>query len=101
MSPLSGSWSTSPTQVSLWDASAATQLPTHYLVESESFVHEQTTPSTVWTPITHNLGHYPASAQVYDLALAQQYDEFEVQHLSVNQLRISMDIPTAGIAIVG
>lgn len=100
MSPISGSWSASPTRVSTWDTSSVTQLHTTYLVESESFVHEQTTPSTVWT-ITHNLGHNPASAQVYDLALAQQYDEFEVQHLSVNQLRISMDVSTAGIAIVG
>ncbi len=54
----------------------------------------QSTPQTVWT-VNHNLGRYPVAWSLYDNAgvLRTGYD---VQHMSVNQLRVSMDIAISG-----
>lgn len=63
------------------------------------FRHDQTSASAVWT-IHHNLGRFPSSVTLHASGLVSDYDEFVVQHLSVNTLRVSMDAPTAGVALI-
>jgi hypothetical protein len=100
MSDLSGTWP-GPTVISgSWTSSGAVTLPTTFIVEGDSYRHDQSTTATVWI-VDHQLGRYPSSVTVYDPTLAQQYDEFEVLHLSTEQLRISMDLSIPGVAIVG
>ncbi len=65
----------------------------------EVFRYDQTLASTVWL-IDHDLGRYPAVVALYMPDLSEQYREYKVQHLSVNSLRVSMDIPTIGVALV-
>jgi len=60
----------------------------------------QSTPVTVWGPIAHNLGYRPAAVSVFSLDFGTQYDEFTVQHLDVNTLRISMDVSATGVALI-
>lgn len=59
----------------------------------------QVTPQSVWT-VTHNLGRRPAGVSVFSMDYATEYDDFAVQHVSANQLLISMDLPTAGRALM-
>ncbi len=64
-----------------------------------AFRWNQTTPATVWT-IVHNLGRYPAVATVHSADLSVSYVGFGIQHIDVNTLRLSMDIATAGVALL-
>lgn len=61
--------------------------------------HDQIIAAAVWT-ITHNLGRYPSGISLHSADLSVNYAEFIVQHLSVNSLRVSMDTPTAGTALL-
>lgn len=54
----------------------------------------QATPQTVWT-INHNLGRYPIAWSLYDNT-GQLRTGYDVQHMSLNQVRVSMDIAVAG-----
>lgn len=65
----------------------------------ETFEFVQAVAQSVWT-VNHNLGRRPASVSVFSLDLSDQYDEFTVQHVTINQLMISMDQPTAGRALM-
>lgn len=67
---------------------------------SPNFVFTQATPQSVWT-VVHNLGQYPAAVSVFSADLQTQYDEFSVRHNDTNNLLISMDTPTAGVAVIG
>lgn len=67
-------------------------------VGGEAYQFSQDIPATVWT-INHNLGRYP-TVQLYTLDLSANYSEYLVQHLDVNNLRISIETPTAGIAFL-
>lgn len=62
--------------------------------------YEQSTPAAVWGPIEHGFGRQPAAVSLFSLDFGAQYGEFVVQHLDENTLRISMDTPTAGIALI-
>lgn len=63
------------------------------------FQFTQSMPASVWQ-IDHNLGRHPASVSMFSADFSVNYFGFVVQHLSVNSLRLSMDIPTAGIAFL-
>jgi hypothetical protein len=68
---------------------------------SSGFQFEQPIPAAVWGPITHGLGFRPAGVSLFDGPLfGTQYDEFAVEHLDENTLRIAMDKPTAGVALM-
>lgn len=64
-----------------------------------SFEFVQAVAQSVWS-VQHNLGYRPASVSVFSLDFTMQYDEFAVQHVTTNQLLISMDEPTAGRALM-
>lgn len=64
------------------------------------YTHVQTIPATVWT-VTHNLGRRPPAVSVFSGDYAIHYDEFVVHHQSINELWISMDVATAGVAYLG
>lgn len=66
---------------------------------SESFEFVQSVPQAVWT-VAHNRGSRPASVSLFSLDYSTQYDEFTVHHVDSNQLLISMDMPTAGRALM-
>jgi hypothetical protein len=65
-----------------------------------NFVFTQSTPQSVWT-VAHNLGQYPSAVSVFSTDLQMQYDEFSIRHTDVNHLLVSMDTPTAGVAVIG
>lgn len=65
----------------------------------DTFEFVQATPQAVWA-VTHNLGRRPASVSVFSLDFSEQFDEFAVQHVNTNQLLISIDVPTAGRALM-
>jgi hypothetical protein len=65
-----------------------------------NFVFTQPTPQSVWT-VAHNLGQYPSAVSVFSADLQMQYDEFSIRHTDVNHLLVSMDTPTAGVAVIG
>jgi hypothetical protein len=65
-----------------------------------AYEHTQLVPAAVWGPIVHGLGAKPAAVSLFDATFATQYDEFAVQHLDANTLRIAMDVPTAGVALI-
>jgi hypothetical protein len=66
---------------------------------SGNFEFVQDIPQSVWT-VQHNLGYRPNGVSVFSLDYSTQYDEFAVQHVSTTQLLISMDVPTAGRALM-
>jgi len=66
---------------------------------SQTTRYDQTTAAAVW-PIDHGLGRYPATVVLYTPDLSEQYREYKIQHLSLISLRVSMDIPTAGVALM-
>lgn len=66
---------------------------------SGTFEFVQAIPQSVWT-VSHNLGYRPPSVSLFSLDYSQQYDGFAVQHVNTNQLLISMDLPTAGRALM-
>ncbi len=61
--------------------------------------YDQIMAAAVW-PIDHNLGRYPAAVVLFAPDLSEQYSEYKIQHLSLDSLRVSMDIPTAGVALL-
>jgi len=63
------------------------------------YEHVQSVAQSVWS-INHELGLRPSAVSVFSLDYGQQYDEFTVQHVDVNNLLISMDVPTAGRALM-
>ena len=42
----------------------------------------------------------PAAVSLFSTDFSRQYDEFAVQHLNVNTLRIAMDLPSTGRALI-
>lgn len=62
--------------------------------------HTQSTPASVWGPIVHNLGRRPSAVSLFSLDFSEQYGQFNVQHLDEDSLRISVDTPTAGVALL-
>lgn len=64
-----------------------------------SYTHTQSIAQSIWT-VPHGLGSYPAAVSVFSADLATQYDEFWIRHTDVNNLLISMDTPTAGVAVI-
>lgn len=67
---------------------------------SANYVFTQVTPQSIWT-VAHGLGQYPAAVSVFSADLQMQYDEFSIRHNDANNLLISMDTPTAGVAVIG
>jgi len=65
-----------------------------------NFVFTQSTPQSIWT-VAHNLGQYPAAVSVFSSDMQMQFDEFSVRHTDVNNLLVSMDTPSAGVAVIG
>jgi hypothetical protein len=65
-----------------------------------NFVFTQSTPQSVWT-VAHNLGQYPSGVSVFSADMQTQYDEFSIRHTDVNNLLVSMDTPSAGVAVIG
>jgi hypothetical protein len=61
--------------------------------------YDQIMAAAVWL-IDHNLGRYPAAVVLFAPDLSEQYSEYKIQHLSLDSLRVSMDIPTAGVALL-
>lgn len=58
------------------------------------YMHQQTVPSTTWT-INHNLGFRP-SVELLDSG-GQEIDA-DILHTSVNQVLVTLSLPTAGLA---
>jgi hypothetical protein len=83
---------------------SAGRVPAQYLPASSGgsarYQHDQLVAATVWGPIDHDLGYRPAAVSVFSTDYGTQFDEFVVQHLDINRLRISMDTPTTGIALI-
>jgi len=65
-----------------------------------AFRWDQTTAASVWGPIVHGLGRFPAAVSLFSLDLSEQYAEFVVQHIDTNTLRISTDLPCTGVALI-
>lgn len=59
------------------------------------YVHTQLIPQSVWL-VAHNLGRYPIAWSLYDTT-DRLCDEYVVENTDVNNCRISMDTPTAGV----
>lgn len=69
------------------------------ITEPIQHLHVQNLAATVWT-ITHNLGRRPAAVALFSLDWLQQFSQYVVQHLDEDTLRVSMDVATAGNALV-
>lgn len=65
-----------------------------------SVVFEQEIPATVWGPIEHNYGRRPAAIALFSQDYSAQFGQFVIQHLDENTLRIAMETPTSGVALV-
>jgi hypothetical protein len=63
------------------------------------YEHVQNVAQSVWT-VSHQLGFRPSAVSMFSLDFSQEYDGFAVQHIDVNNLVISMDVPTAGRALM-
>lgn len=63
------------------------------------YEHVQTVAQAVWT-VNHDLGFRPSAVSMFSLDFGEEYDEFAVQHLDINNLLISIDVPTAGRALM-
>jgi hypothetical protein len=63
-----------------------------------SFEYVQATPLSVVT-VNHGLGFRP-NVSAFSLDWGDQYDEFKVQHLSDDELRVTMDAPTACVLVM-
>lgn len=64
-----------------------------------SYLHTQSIAQSIWT-VPHGLGSYPAAVSVFSANFQTQYDEFWIRHTDTNNLLISMDTPTAGVAVI-
>lgn len=87
-------------QILAWDADLGQYVPSTVAGAVGGQQFTQTAPATVWGPINHGLGYRPAGVALFSTDFAQQYDGFSVEHLSVNSLRIAMDTPVAGVALI-
>ena len=67
-------------------------------VVAGAFEHVQHVPQAVIT-VTHGLGYRP-SVSVFSLDWSVQYDEYQTRHLSIDQLRVSMDQPSACVLVM-
>lgn len=63
------------------------------------YVHTQILPATVWT-VTHALGRFPAAVTVFSTDYSIEFGEFSVQHVDLNTLYLSADLPISGVALV-
>jgi len=86
-----------PTVISVFGGSSGGGGPSTPL---PPFVYIQPTPSAVWGPIAHLFGFRPASVTVFSLDYTQQYEEFNIQHFDENTLRLGMETPTTGVALI-
>lgn len=61
---------------------------------TRAYTHIQPTAQSVWE-VYHGLGRYPAAFSLHDTGdvLCSNY---RVQHMNLDSLRVSMDVPTAG-----
>lgn len=59
------------------------------------YVHTQTLAQSVWL-VNHNLGRFPIAWSLFD-TVGRLCDEYEVENTDINNCRISMDTPTAGV----
>jgi hypothetical protein len=66
---------------------------------TKSFVFTQPIAQSVWS-VPHGLGGYPAAVSVFSTDWGTQFDEFSVHHVDEDNLLISMDIPTPGVAVI-
>jgi hypothetical protein len=66
---------------------------------ADQYVHSQTLAATVWL-IRHNLGRRPAAVSLFSPDWSVQYGQYVVQHLDENTLRVAMDQPIPGIALI-
>lgn len=57
--------------------------------------HYQGTAQSVWL-VEHYLDRYPTAWSLHDLG-GRLCDEYLVQHMDENVLRVAMDVPSAGI----
>ena len=64
------------------------------------YVFIQSIPSAVWGPIAHQFGFRPVAVAVFSLDYTTQYAEFNVQHFDVNSLRLGMETPVSGVALI-
>lgn len=61
--------------------------------------HVQDVPQAVFT-VEHDFGREPAAVSLYSLDLARRFEGYDVAHLDLNRVRISMDVPTACVALI-
>lgn len=61
--------------------------------------HVQTVPQSVFT-VEHDFGREPAAVSLYSLDLARRFEGYDVAHLDLNTIRVSMDVPTACVALI-
>lgn len=66
---------------------------------SSQYTHTQLLPATVWT-VQHNLGRRPAAASVFSADYTVEFGGFAVQHVDLNTLYLSADLPISGVALV-
>jgi hypothetical protein len=60
----------------------------------------QAVAAAVWGPVQHNFGYRPPAVSVFSLDWGTEYGEFQVIHLDSNSLRIAMDTPVPGVALI-
>lgn len=98
--PIGGS---GPVQVVQVGAPSLTVVPVggggSTITDPIQYLYVQDLAATVWT-INHNLGRRPAAVALFSLDWLTQFGQYVVQHLDENTLRVSMDTPTAGNALV-
>lgn len=61
--------------------------------------HVQTVPQSVFT-VEHGFGREPAAVSLYSLDLAHRFEGYDVAHPDLNTVRVSMDVPTACVALI-
>jgi hypothetical protein len=91
-------------QVLIWDAGLGQYVPGAQSGGGggggAGLQYTQPVAATVWGPIDHNFGYRPAGVSLFSADFTLQYDDFVVQHLTANSLRIAMDVATAGVALI-
>jgi hypothetical protein len=60
-----------------------------------TFEFHQLIPQSVWL-VNHEFGRFPIAWSLYDTS-GRLCDEYIVEHTDVNNCRVSMDTPTAGL----
>lgn len=64
-----------------------------------TYTHTQTLAQSVWN-VAHNLGRFPAAVGLFSADFTMQWDEFAIRHVDMNNMLISMDTPTPGVAVI-